>query len=77
MFIFIQFYQVNMEELNSLILYLGVFFGKFVLDVKEQVIGCYFDYEVLMFNMGNIIKINIQSLKLFFIGSMVNMLKFC
>lgn len=66
-----------MDELNSLVLYLGVFFGKFVLDVKEQVIVCYFDYEVWMFNMGNIIEINIQSLKQFFIGSMVNMLKFC
>lgn len=66
-----------MDELNSLVLYLSVFLGKFVLDVKEQVIGCYFDYEVLMFNMGNIIKINILRFKQFFIGSMVNMLKFC
>lgn len=65
-----------MDELNSLVLYLSVFLGKFVLDVKEQVIGCYFDYEVLMFNMGNIIKINILRFKQFFIGSMVNMLKF-
>lgn len=63
-----------MDELNSLVLYLSVFLGKFVLDVKEQVIGCYFDYEVLMFNMGNIIKINILRFKQFFIGSMVNML---
>lgn len=76
MFIFIQFYQVNMDELNSLVLYLSVFLGKFVLDVKEQVIGCYFDYEVMMFNMGNIIKINILRFKQFFIGSMVSMLKF-
>lgn len=75
--IFTQSHQVNMDELNSLASYLGVSSGKLVLDAKEKVTACHFDYEALIFNMGNIIKINIQSLKPFSIGSMVNMLKPC
>lgn len=73
--IFTQSHQVKMDELNSLASYLGVSSGKLVLDAKEQVTACHFDYEAWIFNMGNIIKINIQSLKPFSIGSMVNMLK--
>lgn len=75
--IFTQSHQVNMDELNSLASYLGVSSGKLVLDAKEQVTACHFDYEAWIINMGNIIKINIQSLKPFSIGSMVNMLKPC
>uniref|UniRef100_K1QFX0 Eukaryotic translation elongation factor 1 epsilon-1 n=1 Tax=Magallana gigas TaxID=29159 RepID=K1QFX0_MAGGI len=46
-----------MDELNSLASYLSVSSGKLVLDAKEQVTGCHFDYEALMFNMGNIIPV--------------------
>lgn len=42
--IFTQPHQVNMEELNNLASYLGVSSGKLVLDAKEQVTGCHFDY---------------------------------
>lgn len=63
---FTQSHQVNMDELNSLASYLGVSSGKLVLDAKEQVTSCHFDYEAWMFNIGNIIKINIQSLKTVF-----------
>lgn len=73
--IFTQSHQLNMDELNSLASYLSVSSGKLVLDAKEQVTGCHFNYEALMFNMGNIIKINIPRFKQFSIGSMANMLK--